>query len=118
MASIKVTALAFILLVVGAQAEQLTPTSVDIGSLSRDVVPGQLPSYIDVKPTAGPNADSYQIQVHIRNAGSPATITAVEPGVYVGSYAKEVPPGTPMLRIDATGVSLSCCLDDFRENRR
>ncbi len=114
MASIKMTALVLILLAIGTAigtyAEQLTPTSVDIGSLSRDVVPGQLPSYIDVKPVAGPNADSYQVQVHIRNAGKPATITAVEAGVYVGSYAKEVPPGTPQLRIDTTGVSFSCSL--------
>jgi hypothetical protein len=107
MASIKMMALALIFMAIGAHAEQLTPTSVDIGSLSRDVVPGQLPSYIDVKPIAGPNADSYQVQVQIRNAGKPATITAVKAGVYVGSYAKEVPPGTPMLRIDTTGVSFT-----------
>lgn len=104
MASFKVMAFAFIVFALGTCAEQLTPTSVDIGSLSRDVVPGQLPSYIDVKPIAGPNADSYQVQVQMRNAGKLATITAVEAGVYVGSFAKEVPPGTPQLRIDATGV--------------
>lgn len=116
MAATKMIAFAFILLVVGAHAEQLTPTNVDIGSLSRDIVPGQLPSYIDVKPIAGSNADSYQVQVQMRNAGKQATITAVEAGVYVGSYAKEVPAGTPQLQIDTTGVSYFCTLHHLRNN--
>ena len=107
MASQQFSAVILLLLVLGSQAQQLNITSIAIGTLSRDIVPGQNPSYIDVKPTSGPNADSYQVQVQMQNVGEDDRVVSQEDiRVYVGSYDKQVPATAQVLQIDTTGVSI------------
>lgn len=100
----KLAALTLLVLVVGAQAGQLTVTNVSIGSVSRDVVSGQPPTFVDVNPTSGPNGDSYQVQIQVNNTGTDLTVTAEDVHVYVGSFTGTVPPNADMLQVDTSGV--------------
>ena len=105
MISIKITLLALVLLAAGASAGQLTFTNVGFGDVSRDVITGQPPTFIDVKPNAGTNGDSYQVELQMKNLGKDVTIQNVNVQVFAGSYDKTIPSDAQILQIDTAGVS-------------
>lgn len=105
MIPIKLALFGLVLLAFGANAGQLAFTNVGFGDVSRDIITGQPPTFIDVKPNGGPNGDSYQVELQMKNLGKDATIQNVAVQVFAGSYDKSIPSDAQTLQIDTSGVS-------------
>ena len=111
--------LSLALLLASASAGQLAITTVAIGDVTRDYTPGSTVSFVDVKPTSGPNSDAYNMKLQLKNLGKEVSIQDVGIKVYAGSYPNNIPSDAQMLQIDTTGVSVEylallgsiCCVN-------
>jgi len=104
MRSSKLFLVGLALLLVGTNAGQLTFTQVSIGDVSQNFSPGSTASFIEVKPTAGPNQDAFDVTLQFKNLDAAIVVQNVTVKVYAGSYTDSIPAKAQELQIDTSGV--------------